>query len=297
MNELITGNKLIASLVLVAIAWVIRWLAVRHLGQRPNGDDEQPKRWINTINNLTNLAIALGLMIIWLSELRYMALSIAAFAVALVVATREFIQCFLGSLYIASNRTFVIGDWIKIGSHYGEVARSDWFSTTLLEIDMENLSYGYTGKSLSIPNHQFVGSPVQNLNFMRRYISHSFTLTREADINVFDAKAYILEKANEYCAPFQEVAQRYTGLIEKRLGIQLEGTAPSVRVSTSNIGKNVMTITIFCPTQEAVNIEQQLTEDFMAFWYAELNRLKKEKEKDKESKKHDPEKISAGGTS
>ena len=184
MNELISGNKLAASLALIIISWAIRWIIVRHLSNRPSGDDDLPKRWINTAKNTINLVIMIGLIIIWLSELRFMALSIAAFAVALVVATREFIQCFLGSVYQASNRTFSVGDWIRIGNHYGEVVRSDWLSTTLLEIDLDSMTYGYTGKTLVIPNNQLVTNTVQNLNFMRRYVSHSFSITREAEHNL-----------------------------------------------------------------------------------------------------------------
>ncbi len=296
MNEFISENKLIASVVLLVVAWVIRWLVVRHLSRRPLGEEAQPRRWINSAKNAINLLIAIGLVIIWLSELRFMALSIAAFAVAIVVATREFIQCFLGSLYQASNRTFVVGDWIRIGSHHGEVVRSDWFSTVLLEIDLETMSYGYTGRTLVIPNNQFVSNTIQNLNFMRRYVAHSFTLTRDAEpVNLFTVKDYILEKANEYCAPFKEVALRYSILIEKRLGVTLNVIDASVRISTTSLGKNMLTVTVFCPTHEAVNIEQCITEDFMTFWYAELEKTKVQKTKKSDSLEDNPVAEIGGG--
>ncbi|MDX1302059.1 mechanosensitive ion channel family protein [Photobacterium sp.] len=280
MNDFISENKLIASIVLVVIVWSARWLIVRHLSQRPSGEDELPRRWINSIKNATNLLIAIGLIIIWLSELRFVALSIAAFAVALVVATREFIQCFLGSLYQASNRTFVVGDWIRVGSNNGEVVRSDWFSTVLLEIDLETMTYGYTGRTLIIPNNQFISNTIQNLNFMRRYVAHSFAIVRDADpVNFFDARDFILERAKEYCMPFQDVAHRYSVLIDKRLGVNLSGSEASVRITSTNLGKNMLTVTVFCPTKEAVNIEQRITADFMAFWYAEVEKIKAQKDK------------------
>ena len=109
---------------------------------------------------------------------------------------------------------------------------------------------------------------------MRRYVSHSFALVREADaINVYRAKAFILEKAMVYCEPFKAVAERYSHLIEKRLGVSLVGPEASVRITTTELGKNQFTVSIFCPTQEAVSIEQKLTEDFMNFWYCELERI------------------------
>ena len=268
MNFDFSENKLIASALFILAGLLLRWIVVRCLSRLPNDEEGKKKQWINSSKNVIHLMIFIGLILIWLSELRFVALSIAAFIVALVVATREFIQCLLGSLYLASSRSFAIGDWIQINGQHGEVVRSDWLSTTLLEIDMEPHSYSYTGKTLVVPNNQFVIGTIQNLNFMRRYIAHSFTLTRDADVvDIFQVADSTLEKAVIYFEPFHEVAQRYRDLIEKRLGVNLIGLSPSARVETTNIGKNQVTFTIFCPTQDAIHIEQQMTRDFMSLWY------------------------------
>lgn len=269
MNQLF-DNKLIATAIMIAVFGLIRYLVVRHLRKRPSDETDIPRRWINTINNITSLSIAIGLIMIWMSELRFVALSIATFVVALVIATREFIQCFLGAFYLASTRKFSVGDWIKIAGHYGEVVSSDWLSTTLLEIDMKENPYSYTGRTVFIPNNQFVSNPIQNLNFMRRYVEHTFSIYRDPEeVNVAEAKDMILQAANELCAPFNDVASRYSYRIEKRLGVKLSGPQAQVRVTTTDFSKNVFTITIFCPTQEAVNIEQKLIEQFMRYWYQE----------------------------
>lgn len=291
MNDLITENKLLASILLIAIAFIIRWLVFRYIKKLPADEDELPKRWMNAVRNTVTTVIVIGLIVIWLSELRFVALSIATFTVALIIATREFIQCFVGALYQTSARTFSVGDWIKVGNHHGEVISTDWLCTKLLEIDIENATYAYTGKTITVPNNQFVVNSVYNFNFMRRYVSHSFTIVRDSKpINVFNLKNVILQKAISYCEPFEDVAQRYSNLVEKRLGIQLSPKA-NVRVTTSNLGRNEFKISIFCPTEEAMNIEQKLTEDFMTAWYAELARLSSEKEESQsiESTKNDDE--------
>ncbi len=95
-----------------------------------------------------------------------------------------------------------------------------------------------------------------------------FLLVREPEaVDVCAARSFILEKANQYCQPFQEVAARYNVLIEKRLGVHISGPEGTVRVTTNDLGKNVFTITLFCPTGEALDIEQKLTGDFMSWWY------------------------------
>lgn len=277
MSELLLTNKIITSVALIIAAMALRWLAIKLLMKKPDDEEHSRKRWISRVKNTTRFVIAVGLIVIWLFELKYLALSIAAFAVALVIATREYIQCLLGSMYQTAIKMFTIGDWIQVGDHCGEVVQNDWFTTTLLEIDLSSNSFGYTGKTLVVPNNQFISHAVTNFNFMRRFVPHSFSLVREAEpVDLFSLKQPMLDKANQYCESFQEVAQRYSTLIENRLGVNIEGPEPSVRIATTNLGKNQFTMTIFCPTPEAVNIEQKLTEDFMTLWYQAQRETDKE---------------------
>jgi len=274
MKDIVNNNQWIISIAFVVTCLVLRWLCVRFVTRMVKDEENQHRRWANTITNITSLVIIIGLVVIWLSELRFVALSIAAFAVALVVATREQIQCFLGAVYIASSRAFSVGDWIKVGHHYGEVVRSDWLTTTLLEVDIDSKSYSYTGRSLIIPNNQFSTGVTQNLNFMRRYVAHSFSIVREADaIRVRDARLYLQDLVRDYCSPFKEVADRYSSLIEKRLGIALSVSDSNVRIATNDTARNVFIVTIFCPTQEATRIEEEITEDFLDYWYSVTHKL------------------------
>jgi len=274
MKDIVNDNQWVLSLAFVFSCLLLRWITVRFVKRVVKDEDNLHRRWTNTITNITSLVIIIGLVIIWLSELRFVALSIAAFAVALVVGTREQIQCFLGAVYIASSRAFSIGDWIKVEHHYGEVVRSDWLTTTLLEVDIEGMSYAYTGRSLVIPNNKFSTGVIQNLNFMRRYVAHSFSIVREADaISVRDARLYLEDLVREYCSPFKEVADRYSSLIEKRLGIALSVSDLNVRIATNETARNVFIVTIFCPTQEATRIEEEITEDFLDYWYSITHKL------------------------
>lgn len=281
MNEFSFEYKALATAAFLFIALLLRWVSVKCLLKMPTKESGSNRRWINLVRNLITTAIVIGLIVIWLSELRFAALSIATFMVALIIATREFIQCFLGAVYQASSRIFTIGDWIKVQGQYGEVASSDWLTTKLLEIDIESGSYGYTGRTLIIPNNQFVTGAVQNLNYMRRYVNHTFSIVRDADhVNLIPIKTMIRDKAREYCQPFEEVARRYNTMLETRMGVTLSGPDVSVTVTTTNLGKNQFNITIFCPTHEAAGIEEKLTDEVLEYWYKEM-----EKRKDKDKNK------------
>jgi hypothetical protein len=269
MLEFLAQSKLIQTLLVITAVVALR-LSLSFIFARRGWPKQDARRRINALHNIANLLLVIGVVAVWISELRDFALSIAAFSVAIVLALREVMQCFVGGVYQAGRGSFAIGDWVKIGDQLGEVIDSDWLSTTLLEIDPHGLGNGYTGTTLTIPNSVFFSQPVKNLNFMRRYIEHSFSIVREnKGINPFAAKDFIVSRVREHCEAFREVADRYCKLIENRLGVELSGPDAKVAFTTNEIGHDVVTITLFCPREEATNIEQRVIEDFYNFWHGE----------------------------
>jgi small-conductance mechanosensitive channel len=200
------------------------------------------------------------------------AFSIAAFSVAIVLATREFIQCVIGFFYLVSTRPFRIGDWIEVDQFVGEVSATDWIKTTLLEVNIK--TYEYTGKTLFIPNNKLMTSPIKNLNFLKRYATHHFIITRDQSVNPFVFIDKIIENAKSYCADFHDVAVRYNQMIERRLDITISGPDPHIKISTTELGDTEIEITIFCPTERAIEIEQAIYADFMGHWYSEKDKGK-----------------------
>ncbi|WP_354623409.1 hypothetical protein [Psychromonas sp. MME2] len=120
-----------------------------------------------------------------------------------------------------------------------------------------------------MPNSQLITSSIKNLNFLKRYAMHHFTITRDQSVNPFTFLNALYVKANEYCADFREVAIRYNQLIENRLDVNITGPEPHIQIATSETGDTQVIFTIFCPTVRALEIEQQLTADFMSMWFAE----------------------------
>ncbi|CAA0124982.1 Uncharacterised protein [BD1-7 clade bacterium] len=267
-----SSYKLIATVIVIVVIVVIRWL-ILSLFRHPRFSTRENRRlYANVVRNISNILILFSLASLWSAEIHQFALSIAAFAVALVLSMREYIQSLSGGVYRIVTSPFVIGDWVQIGSYTGEVTSTDLLSTTLFEVDVSHGHYGYTGKTLVLPNNLFLTNGVKNLNFMRRFLVHSFSITRKGHVmNPFEVKAYILERVQEYCAHFYEIGRRYNALIEKRLDITIQGPEPMIRVSTTDLGHNVFTVSIFCPTEEVHDIEQKVTEDFLRLWYERLD--------------------------
>jgi len=267
-------NKFLLTFGLILLVMLSKFFLVVIINKK----SKQNKRLkINWVNNTVTLLIIVALFNIWSIEIQKFAISIAAFIVAIVLATREFIQCFIGFLYIISSRPFRIGDWIQVDNYYGEVHSTDWAKLTILEVNID--AYEYTGKTLYLPNSKIITSSIKNLNFLKRYAMHHFTITRDQSVNPFIFLDQLYEKTQEYCADFRDVAIRYNQLIESRLDVGIAGPDPHIQIATSDLGDTQIIFTIFCPTERAMDIEQRLTCDFMTIWFKHKQQIQVKKSK------------------
>jgi small-conductance mechanosensitive channel len=266
----IISNQFFLTFLIPSAALTIKFMLVRWCRRRAKSKGDDKRDLINNIKNFINFTLIVSLLALWAPELQKFALSIAAFAVAIVLATREFIQCVIGFFYLLSTRPFRIGDWIEVENQVGEVSATDWIKTTLIEVEPH--TYQYTGKTLFIPNNKLIASPIKNFNFLKRYASHKFSITRNQSVNPYVFMEQLQAKAQEYCADFHEVASRYNNMIERRLDVKISGPEPEITVSTTNVGDTVVSFTLFCPTQRAAELEQALTTDFMNLWFEQHNK-------------------------
>lgn len=253
-------SQLAITIILVLTSWFLKYVILQLIKKRAVEKGDDKRYLINYLKNLINLLVVILLFAIWHQEIQRFAFSIAAFIVAIILVTREIIQCFIGFVYVSSSTPFRVGDWIQVGNHAGEVSSTDMAKTTLLEVDLH--SYSYTGKSVYVPNLQLISLPIINLNYMKRYVNHSFFYIRESvSINPFVLKAPLLKQAKKYCSEFKDVAERYNSMISNRLDITISGPEPSVSFESTELGKTKVVFSIFCPTEQAHIIEQKMLDE------------------------------------
>ena len=260
------NNKAIITLIVLLLIITFKKLSIRMIRKKYQGKDK--RHTVNMLKNITNISFVIFIFIYWSSEVQNFAISIAAFMVAIVIATKEMIQSFVGFLYISSTRAFRIGDWICTGEYTGEVIETDWAKTTLMEVDPEN--YSFTGRTLFVPNSQLLLLTINNLNFMKRYVHHEFDLVKEdIGLNPFLIKKLLLVEINKHAEDYSMVAERYNSMIETKLGVKISGADPIIKINTTDLGKLKFHISIFCPTEQVKDIEQKIIEDFFAIWFNE----------------------------
>ncbi|WP_338362633.1 mechanosensitive ion channel family protein [uncultured Pseudoalteromonas sp.] len=268
-------HPFLVSVLVLAIAFVLKVLLDKLARNRAEKKEKDIRYITHNIKHFINFVMVLSLLFVWSTEIQNFALSIAAFAVAIVLATREFIQCVIGFFYLVTTRPFKVGDWIQVGDYFGEVAETDWIKTTLHEIDMH--TYQFSRKTIYIPNNKLITSSIKNLNFVKRFTTHHFTIVRRESFNPYPIYEALNEKAKLFCKEFEEVASRYNSMIERKLDAKISGPEPVIHFSTTELGEFKANFTLFCPTHNALEIEHKLTECFMNLWYEEAKKNKETK--------------------
>ncbi|MFA0113876.1 mechanosensitive ion channel family protein [Vibrio sp. 10N.261.46.E11] len=261
--DFLLAHKFIFSTLIICIILIIRRITL----SRIRGDvaflTEDQRNWMSRTKNGTFAVIVFTMFVLWKPEISEFALSVTAIAVAIVVASKEIILCFTGSIQRASSRSFRIGDWIEVGKISGEVIEHNLMATVIQEIDLYHGQYHFTGKTATLPNSMFFTYPVKNLNFMKRYVYHNFFVTVKDFVNLYPMVPGLIVKIEEHSEEFIDVARRYNGVIEKRAGVDLPGSEPHIHITSSSTGEQEVHFMIFCPTEKAIHLEQDIRKDFM----------------------------------
>ncbi len=263
-----------ASLALVFILLLTRLAAGHAIRRRTDAAPHLQRRWMANIRNLLLFLGLLGLVLIWAPQLRTFALSLTAVAVAVVIATKELILCFSGSLMRASSSSFAIGDWIEIAGIRGEVVDHNLFVTTLHEF--EPGTFNYTGRTAVLPNSLFLGQPMRNDSLMREYAYHGFSLTVDPVIDVFAERAAIEAIVARHHAPLREAATQANAKIERRFHVDLMDAQVRVALRTTELAKIRIGVTLFCPTRLAESLENDIGGEVMTYLHGLARRQRQE---------------------
>jgi len=252
----------VASVLLLFMLWVARMIVVKVIRMRSDLPLHVLRRWVATSRNVFLFLLLLGLVLIWAPQLRTFALSLAAVAVAIVVATKEIILCVSGSLMRASTRAFTVGDWIEVSGVRGEVVDHTLLATTIQEFQAN--SFHYTGRTAVVPNSVFFASPIRNLTVVRDYTFHSFAITTEPDIDLPGREEEIAGIVERHYGPHREEAARANARIERRSGVDILDPESRIRFSTTDLGKTRVAVSLFGPTHLVETLEDAITREFLA---------------------------------
>lgn len=253
-----------SSIILIAVIIALRALVARFI-RRSVATAELRLKWMVQSRNALLLLLLLGLILIWGEELRTLALSIVAIAVAFVVATKELILCVIGTILKTVSRSFELGDRIQIKEFRGDVIDQNLLATTIMEVGPGKITHQRTGRTLVIPNAMFVSEPVINESFTHDYVFHVFTIPFKREDDWHAAQLAFLESAKRHSASYLEEVRRYMNRVSMRRGLEVPSVDPRVTIQVPTAGEIHLIVRVPVKSGERGFIEQSiLTDVFLA---------------------------------
>lgn len=260
----LTDQSIANTVILISITLIGRFLLIRIIRGKGGVLSDSRRHWMSFVQNSTILFAILGFIFIWSPQLSTFALSLTAFAVALVVATKEYILCLVGAIYRATSNPFSVGDWIEIQSMRGEVITEGILTTKLQELGTGGSRFLFTGRILTIPNSLLLTQTVLNEEFRKHYLHHKFRVTVESGVNpakIIDAVMPLLE-ATPTIEDFD--TEKNWKKLRGKVDIPIPSHEPIVSVETTDIGKVSFVTTVFCSPQNAATIETAVTKQILS---------------------------------
>lgn len=257
-------SYIINSIVLLTFVFSIRFFLIRSVKRRSIIISKEQRQWINHIRAASFVLVLIGLAFIWAPHLHTFAISIAAFAVALVIATKEMILCLMGALVRVTTQPFHIGDWITIDGVTGEVIEINAFSTNIQEVYIKNNSFHFTGRTIQIPHSKFFTSNIENSNFNKEFIYTDFTIPIQiGDFSVHELLDALVLISDRYYAPFREQSFAYRRKVENKAFIDIPDPEPLILTMKPDAYTVSFKVRAFVPTREAELYSHRVIRDFM----------------------------------
>lgn len=253
-------NLLAGTVLLIVTIIVLRALTSRFI-RRNVASPELRRKWLVQSRNGLLLIFLLGMVSIWGEELRTLALSIVAIAVAFVVATKELILCITGSILKTAAGSFNIGDRIQVKDFRGDVVDQNLLATTIMEVGPGKLTHQRTGRLTVLPNALFVSEPVINESYTHDYVLHVFTVPFKREEDWRTAEKALLSAANRHCKPYLKQAREYMNEISERRGLDVPSVDPRVTIQTPAAGEIHLIVRIPVRNGERSYLEQAILSD------------------------------------
>lgn len=253
-------SLLISTAILIAAVLALRAVLGRFI-RRSVASTDLRRKWMVQSRNGLLLLLLLGLIIIWGEELRTLALSIVAIAVAFVVATKELIMCVMGTILKTMSRSFELGDRIQIKDFRGDVIDQNLLATTILEVGPGKFTHQRTGRTVVLPNAMFVGEPVINESLTHDFGFHVFTIPFKREEDWYGAQQAFLASANRICQPYLEEVRRYMNRVSLRRGLEIPSVDPRVTIQVPTAGEIHLIVRVPVKSRERGFIEQSILND------------------------------------
>jgi small-conductance mechanosensitive channel len=264
--DTLDGREILKNVLLTSLFWLaafgLRWVVLRALRARGLAPD-QIRRFTASTRSAVVLVLLVGTAALWFDELKVFALSLAAVAAAIVLATKELIMCLSGSFLRTSARSFEIGDRIEVNGVRGDVIDTALFTTTVLEIGPSPVGHQRTGRAVTLPNSIFFSAPLVNESFTEAYVLHTFTIV-VAKADWAGAEAALLKAAQEESAPYMDEARKFFERSSFERNVEVPTQEPKILLQIDNPETVKLVCRLPAPARRKGRIEQAVLRRYLS---------------------------------
>jgi len=255
--------RLVASAVALAVILVIA-VILRPAFKRLKATPEQRQRARAVARYGLALTLLLVLVTIWADQIRSAALVLSAFAVAMVLASKELLMCILGWWVKMAGDAYHIGDRVQIGDIKGDVMDYGLLTTTLLRVGTGRGDEFRSGGVVTVPNSMLLTTPVQSLTHTIDYKWHELDFMVGPDAPWETMERHLLEAATEAVAPYREEITKQLAAMEERFAFRSIGADPRAFLSITEEGALQLSLRVAIPVRGARAVEDQIVRRYLS---------------------------------
>ena len=212
----VIASKSIASVVVVILVVLARWLALRaiHRTQEPEFSYRADKGLAYSAVVIAGLALTW----IWLDAFNNLATYIGIVSAGIAISLSDLLKNVVGWAFILIRRPFKIGDRIEVGGQKGDVVDVRLFRFTMMEVGGHMVAADQsTGRLLHIPNGVVFTQPIANYTEGFEYVWHELEVLvtfesdwrRARDIVETAVKDHGIRSLETSAAELRKTARKY----------------------------------------------------------------------------------------
>ncbi len=257
----LTVGKLLASLAVILLVWLLRFLVIRVVVART--DDVRVRySWRKTSTYIVVILAFFVLARIWIAGVGELTTYLGLVSAGIAIALRDPLVNLAGWAFLMWRRPFEVGDRIQIGEYRGDVIDLRIFQFTLMEIGNWVDADQSTGRVVHIPNGKVFTEMQANYSKGFKYIWNEVPVLITFESDWKKAKELLENIASQHAAHLSDAAARKVREASKKFMIFYSRLTPTVYTSVKDCGV-LLTVRYLCDPRDRRGTEQGIWEDIL----------------------------------
>jgi len=253
--------KLLLTILAAIVIFLIGFITSRLISKRDTLETSQRRKFIVAVRDLLSFCFILLCIWLWYPQLKTIATTLAVIAVAIAIALKEFLLNITGFLFRSSARNFTIGDRIELSGLRGDVVDSTIMGVSIMEIGPGTNQY--TGRTVFIPNSEFLSVSVKNETRMRHYVFHNIIFPLNETDDWEGTEKNLLEIANEIVAPYIQDVNEYILQLTRKSSLEAPAVEPRIYIQMPEREKINLVLRMPVPIRRRGRVEQEVIRKYL----------------------------------